>query len=119
MVSPACSCMVRARSMPPLSKRNFLPKEAVLRLACGKHMLIPISADKRDKLAGNGDRAGNLRNALAYGVRDRSAKQLGGSATSDCQVGTVLNTAGASPRGCLLWVNAFDTSEKPRNRSKS
>jgi hypothetical protein len=81
---------VRPDLAAALFERNFLPEEAVLRPACGRHVLIPVGADKRDNLAGNGDHGWNQRNRCAYGVRDRSAKQLGGSAASDSQVGTVL-----------------------------
>jgi hypothetical protein len=48
---------VRLRK-PTLFERNILPKETILCPTRGKHVLIPIGSDKRNKLAGDGDDTG-------------------------------------------------------------
>jgi hypothetical protein len=75
---------------PALFERNILPKETILRPTRGKHVLIPIGSDKRNKLGGDGDDTGNLGNACAYRFRNRSAEEFSGSATSDREVGAVF-----------------------------
>ena len=78
---------------PSLFERDVLPEEAALLPTSGQHLLVPVGADQREHLTGDGGDAGNLGDARGDSVGDGAAEQLGGPAAPDGQVGTVLLNA--------------------------